>query len=138
MESRWETGVWLGHTRDSNETIIGTKDAAVRAYAVKRMAEDERWNAENIKSMKGLPQQPDPKRAGLRVPIRVTLGEEAIHVEPREVQQQVEPLPRRMGITMTELENMDIQIIAQVVRQRGEVPWQRRGTRKPAETGFRK
>ena len=104
MESRWETGVWLGHTRDSNETIIGTKDAAVRAYAVKRMAEDERWNAENIKSMKGLPQQPDPKRAGLRVPIRVTLGEEAIHVEPREVQQQVEPLPRRMGITMTELE----------------------------------
>ena len=97
-------GVWLGHTRDSNEAIVGTVDASVRAYAVKRMADDERWNAENIQQMQGLPQQPDPKRPGLRVPIRITLGEEVTEVQPREVQKDVEPLPRRMGITATELE----------------------------------
>ena len=104
MESRWERGVWLGHTRDSNEAIIGTADAAVRAYAVKRMAADERWKADDIKNIKGLPQQPDPKRAGIRIPIRVTLGDERAEVEPREVQKDAEPLPRRMGITMAELE----------------------------------
>ena len=104
MESRWEKGVWLGHTRDSNEAIIGTIDAAVRAYAVTGMAADERWNAENIKHMQGLPQQPDPKRPGLRVPIRITLGDEVIEAQPREVQKDIEPLPRRMGITVTELE----------------------------------
>ena len=82
--------------------------------------------------MKGVPQKPDPRRAGIRVPIRVTLGVETAEVEPREVQQEAEPLPRRMGITMTDLENMDTQQTVQDAQPGEAVQWQRKGTRQPA------
>ena len=132
MEAKWESGVWLGHTRDSNEVIIGTAESSIRAYAVKRMAADERWNADNIKNMKGVPQQPDPKRTGIRVPIRITLGEEMAEVEPREVQKDAEPLPRRMGITMVELEKYGYTEIVLDAQPSDVAQWQRKGTRKPA------
>ena len=67
MDIRWERGIWLGHTRDSNETVIGTPEGAIRAYAVKRMPEDERWDKATIEGMHGTPQQPDPSRKGIRV-----------------------------------------------------------------------
>ena len=47
LEVKCEKGVWLGHARDSNETIVGTIDGALRAYAIKRLPEDERWSSEN-------------------------------------------------------------------------------------------
>ena len=87
--------------------------------------------------MKGVPQKPDPRRAGIRVPIRVTLGEEKAEVEPREVQQEAEPLPRRMGITMAELENMGTQQTAQDVQLNDEVQWPKRVIPKPAEAGLK-
>ena len=40
--------VWLGTAREANEVIIGTKDGVTRCYAVKRMTEEDRWNAEEI------------------------------------------------------------------------------------------
>ena len=46
LETEWKEGTWLGHTRNSNEAIIGTADGAVRAYAVKRQVEEERWKGE--------------------------------------------------------------------------------------------
>ena len=26
LESQWQEGIWLGHTRDSNEALIGNKE----------------------------------------------------------------------------------------------------------------
>ena len=43
FDCEWKEGVWLGHARATNETIIGTADGAIRAYAIKRMTEDDRW-----------------------------------------------------------------------------------------------
>ena len=43
LESEWREGLWLGHSRRSNEAIIGTREGVVRAYAVKRMDEESRW-----------------------------------------------------------------------------------------------
>ena len=40
MESKWEDGLWLGHARASNETLIGTREGVVRSWAVKRKAEE--------------------------------------------------------------------------------------------------
>ena len=71
METSWKTGVWLGHARNSNEVLIGTNDGVVRAYAVIRKAEGERWSAENLRNMKGTPQQPDPSKPGLNIPTRI-------------------------------------------------------------------
>ena len=33
-EPGWEKAVWFGHTRDSNESVVGTPDGAFRAYAI--------------------------------------------------------------------------------------------------------
>ena len=60
LESEWREGLWLGHSRRSNEAIIGTREGVVRAYAVKRMDEESRWDAKYLQEMKGTPQQPDP------------------------------------------------------------------------------
>ena len=45
LEGEWREGHWLGHSRRSNEAIIGTHEGVVRAYAVKRMDEESRWVA---------------------------------------------------------------------------------------------
>ena len=36
LESEWREGLWLRHSRRSNEAIIGTREGVVRAYAIKR------------------------------------------------------------------------------------------------------
>ena len=72
LESEWREGLWLGHSRRSNEAVIGTRAGVVRAYAVKRMDEESRW-AKYLQEMKGTPQQPDPSRPGLAIPIKVNI-----------------------------------------------------------------
>eukprot|EP00973_Karenia_brevis_P000835 115507-Karenia_brevis.AAC.1 len=42
FDSEWKEGVWLGHSRNSNEVLIGTKDGVVRAYAIRRQEEEKR------------------------------------------------------------------------------------------------
>ena len=71
LESLWEEGVWLGHTRSSNETLIGTKEGVVRAWAVKRMSEEERWSAQAIREMQGTPARPNPNMPGNDVPVQI-------------------------------------------------------------------
>ena len=71
MESEWKQGIWIGHPRDTPESLVGTDHGVVRAYTIKRLPEDERWNKEKIKSMQGNPQQPDTGRPGQKIPIRV-------------------------------------------------------------------
>ena len=48
LESEWREGLWLGHSRRSDEAIIGKREGVVRAYAVKRMDQ-----AKYLQEMKG-------------------------------------------------------------------------------------
>ena len=61
----------MGTARETNETIIGTKDGVTRCYAIKRMTEEDRWSSEEITAMQGTPQQPSPSRVGLHIPTRL-------------------------------------------------------------------
>ena len=72
MGNQWETGIWLGHARASNETIMDTSDGVVRAWAVKRMEEGSCWNGEDIKNMRGTPQRPNPNMPGIDVPKQIS------------------------------------------------------------------
>jgi len=85
FESEWFEGIWLGHSRASNEILIGTADGVVRAYTVQRKVEGEQWSASDIENMRGTPHQPDPTRPGTRIPISVKFDEpdetEAVRVE---------------------------------------------------------
>ena len=44
MSTGWSTRIWLGHARSSNEVIVGVDAGVVRAYAVVRRPEGERWD----------------------------------------------------------------------------------------------
>ena len=48
--SEWREGIWLGHSRCSNEHVLGTSEGVVRACAVKRQPHEERWSAEMLKT----------------------------------------------------------------------------------------
>ena len=42
MENTWLEGLWLGHSRTSNEVLIGTKEGVVKAWPVKRKPDEEK------------------------------------------------------------------------------------------------
>ncbi len=100
FESEWREGIWLGHSRKSNETLVGTESGVVRAYAIRRQDEGSRWGGKMIQSLKGTPQQPDPNKPGTSVPIRISFDEapdrgQAIPAAPV----RREDVPRRVKIT---------------------------------------
>ena len=118
MDSKWEKGVWLGTARESNEIVIGTKEGVTRCYATKRMIEEDRWDADEIKNMKGIPQQPNPHKVGLHIPTRMPMavpsgggshgdaaGGEAEEGDiPPVPEPMADPLTRRRPITHKEVD----------------------------------
>ena len=104
FESEWMQGIWLGHSRNTNETIIGTKEGTVRAYAIKRQDPDQRWDEQWVKQIVGTPQRPDPNRGDLTIPIKARFDPPTMDApEPTEAPRK-EPGMRRMKITATMLE----------------------------------
>ena len=100
FDSEWREGVWLGHSRNCNEVLAGTGEGVVRAYTVKRMDEEMRWDADKIRNMKGTPQQPVPSKAGLHIPIRVRFDATPSDSQPIDsIPLRRETQPRRMKIT---------------------------------------
>ena len=55
MEPKWEEGLWLGHSRHSNEVLVGNKDGIVKAWAIRRRPLEERWDDAMVRSMKEVP-----------------------------------------------------------------------------------
>lgn len=101
FKSDWSEGVWLGHTSSSNEVLVGTVEGVVRAYAYKRMDEEQRWDRDAIRAMKGTPARPNPNKPGTDVPIRITV--DGIDEEEGELEElgpaRDESNVRRMKIT---------------------------------------
>ena len=122
-EPKWEKAIWLGHARDSNEMIVGTAEGASKTYAVKRMPEDERWDPEFIRSMQGIPQQPDPKKKGITIPISFRFESMTTEIETHPVKETKEPMARRRGITKIELDKYGFTpgCPGCIAKQRGEV-----------------
>ena len=116
-------GIWLGHARDSNEIVVGTPDGAYRAYAIKRMVEEERWDSEFIRSLQGTPQQPDPRRRGTTVPISFRFEAKAAEVQVQPAKEMAEPASRRRGITQTDLDKYGLTpgCPGCLAKQRGEI-----------------
>ena len=102
---------------------MGTAEGASKTYAVKRMPEDERWDPEFIRSMQGIPQQPDPKKKGITIPISFRFESMTTETETHPVKEVTEPMARRRGITQTELEKYGFTpgCPGCIAKQRGEV-----------------
>ena len=56
-----EEGIWLGHARSSNEAVIGTSEGVVRAYDVKGMLGDQKWDKEAVKKHEGHAREAKPE-----------------------------------------------------------------------------
>ena len=143
VEARWEKGIWLGISRESNETLIGTSSGVIRCYAIKRMPAEEKWDKDAISTIRGTPQQPNPTKTGLHIPVRLgaetDLGGGASGATPEpEGGQEVPPVPetipeplvRRTPISQKEVENMDRHLDVLGVRLRVEVKLRVEGIRK--------
>ena len=103
LESRWESGVFLGIREESNEILVGTSDGVVKARTFRRKGSDEdRWNKDEILSMRGLPWQPDPSVATFDIRSRVSVRVE----QPSEVEvgRMREFSSRRLRITKRDLQ----------------------------------
>ena len=113
---KWEKGIWLGNSRESNETLVGTKGGVIRCYSIKRMPSEEKWQKDQVLELQGTPQQPNPSRSGLRIPIRLEVDGEASGgasgPSPAPPDGDVPPIPedipdplvRRTPITFREVE----------------------------------
>ena len=89
----------------SNESVVGTERGVVKAFAIKRIANKEKWNYEAVKSMPGTLMGPDPNRPGRdRVPIRIEARREREVETPSGSDGKNEQV-RRMKITRKVLEN---------------------------------
>ena len=92
MKSDWKEGLWLGHSRNSNEVVIGTKSGVVKAWAIKKKPPSEQWDIDLVNGMMGTPGQPDPTKASIRIPIRVNFDDE------EEEERADEPRPMRVEL----------------------------------------
>ena len=55
--------------------LIDTREGVTICYVVKRMTDEERWSAEEVRELKGTPQRPNPQKVGLHIPTRMPIGE---------------------------------------------------------------
>ena len=75
LECRWEPGIWLNVDMHTNEVIIGTSRGVVKAKSVRRRPLAERFDAEALNTMKGLPWEPVPGVDSEEIPIDIPIGE---------------------------------------------------------------
>ena len=55
LEERWEKGIWLGHARRTNASLVATETGVIKVWAVRRLAEGQKWDGDRIKAAHGTP-----------------------------------------------------------------------------------
>ena len=59
-ESGWESGSYLGVKENTTERIVGSLSGIFIVQSVRRKPEEERWNPDLVKGLKGNPRDPIP------------------------------------------------------------------------------
>lgn len=67
----WGFGVWLGLMSRTQEKYVGKPEGVVRSWTTKRIAKQGRWKAEEVLTMHGTTQRPDPLGDGEDVHARI-------------------------------------------------------------------
>ena len=74
LDSRWDTGIFLGVRGGSGEIIVGTKLGVLKARSFRRKgSEDEIWDAKELSEMKGTPWEPILGRVGVQLKTAIQL-----------------------------------------------------------------
>ena len=53
LDERWCRGIWIGHARDTGETLVADEEGVRNVWAVRRMPEEQQWDGERIRRIKG-------------------------------------------------------------------------------------
>ena len=78
---------------------MGSEEGVVRAYDVRRMPDDQKWDGDLINKLKGAPAKPDPNKDGIHIPVRVHVDDGDKNIAPEDVdQRRAEPEYRRVQI----------------------------------------
>jgi hypothetical protein len=60
LEVRWETGTYVGELDTTDEHLVCGQSGCYTARTIRRMPEDDRWNANAVSKMTGTPWEPRP------------------------------------------------------------------------------
>ena len=55
LEERWAKGIWLGHARSTNASLIATESGVIKTWGIRRLPEEEQWDGQRIAAIKGSP-----------------------------------------------------------------------------------
>ncbi|CAE7251708.1 unnamed protein product [Symbiodinium sp. CCMP2592] len=109
LDSRWQSGVYLGLRLQSTEKIVGTNQGIFVVQSIKRKPEGQQWDSDLVKAVRGLPWKtsPDETGDGVRLPEPLTVRaqvEEGLPPPARElVKPEVAPF-RRTYIRQSDLD----------------------------------
>ena len=80
MEDNFLDGIFLGMRLRSDEFLIGTTRGVIKTRTLRRRVEEEQWDNEFAKSIKGEPRQPVPGINSDHVPVAIT-DRAGVHLE---------------------------------------------------------
>ena len=105
LTSLWEDGIFLGVKGSSGEFVIGTKLGVWKTRTIMRRPEEERWHAENLQMVGGVPwrtSEEDKNADGEAMSREVP---EAVRMEPEEGKEEEElVVPRNIYLKKTDFE----------------------------------
>ena len=64
LDSRWQSGVYLGIRLQSTEKIVGTSQGIFVVQSVKRKPEGQQWDSTLVAAVRGLPWKTSPEETG--------------------------------------------------------------------------
>jgi hypothetical protein len=97
LEPQWRDGVWLGVDARTDEVYVGTEEGVVRARDIRRRPADQRWSAEVLKKVKGVPWSPCGRK-DTDIPVFVDTGVEGI-ARPEAETDELEQAARNLYVT---------------------------------------
>ena len=105
LESRWETGVYLGVRDDTTEKVVGTKQGTFVVQSLRRKPEEDRVDKDLINNLRGVPWDPNPEAGvGLELHAPITLKPENPEVPRVPIEAYEKPVqPRRHYILRADL-----------------------------------
>ena len=105
----WSDGVFLGVKGTTGEYIVGTEDGVWRTRTLRRRPVQERWNADNLAKVGGVPwrtSEKDPNIDGEKLQLGVRVMDENCKEELAKEAASRQVIPRRFHITTSDLEEL--------------------------------
>ena len=52
LEERWSQGIWLGHARDTGDTLVADTHGMRKVWAIIRLPKNQQWDGARLKGIR--------------------------------------------------------------------------------------